>query len=74
LPEYEILDQILYQLIEEEKSIKDVAQMGFGEDLVQRIYKLFTNSEYKRKQSVLGANISKMPFDKGRRYPITNRF
>ncbi|MFT7098625.1 MAG: NAD+ synthase [Rickettsiales bacterium] len=74
LPSYEILDQILYQLIEKQKSIKDVVRAGFGEELVVKINRLFLNSEYKRKQSVLGCNISKMPFDKARRYPITNRF
>jgi NAD+ synthase len=74
LPSYEILDQILYQLIEEEKSIKDVVRIGFDEELVLKINKLFINSEYKRAHAVLGCNLSKMPFDKGRRYPITNKF
>jgi NAD+ synthase len=74
LPSYEILDQILYQLIEEEQSVKEVVRMGFDEELVLKINRLFVNSEFKRAQAVLGTNLSKMPFDKGRRYPITNKF
>ncbi len=74
LPEYEILDKILYQLIEEEKSVEDIIKSGFEENLVKKIAKSFYLSEYKRKQSVLGPKLSKMAFDKDRRYPIINKF
>lgn len=74
LPEYEILDQILYQLIEEQKSTFEIVTMGFAKDIVKKVAKLLLNSEYKRKQAVLGAKISKMSFDKDRRFPVTNQF
>lgn len=74
LPEYKILDQILYQIIEEEKAIEDIIEQGFDKDLVLKISKLFYFSEYKRKQSPIGPKISKMSFDLERRYPITNKF
>ena len=74
LPEYEILDQILYQLIEEEKSILEIVKSGFEKDLVSKIAKLFLNSEYKRKQAVIGVKVSEKSFDRDRRYPITNKF
>ncbi len=74
LPEYDILDKILYQLIEEEKSVANIIKSGFDENLVKKIAKSFYLSEYKRKQSVLGPKLSKMAFDKDRRYPITNKF
>jgi NAD+ synthase len=74
LPEYDVLDQILFQFIEEEKSVEEIINLGFAEDLVKRIAKLFFNSEYKRKQAVLGVKVSQMSFDKDRRYPITNNF
>lgn len=72
LPEYEILDKILYKLVEEAKMPEEI----FGEfdsDLVLRIYKLLKNSEYKRKQSAIGTKISKMSFDRERRFPIVNK-
>jgi NAD+ synthase len=74
LPEYEILDKILFALIEEEKSLSEIIKSGFEESLVKKVAKLFYASEYKRKQAVMGVKISDMSFDKDRRYPITNKF
>ena len=48
--------------------------MGYDKDLVEKIANLFYNSEYKRKQSVIGPKISKMSFDNERRYQITNKY
>ena len=74
LPDYETLDRILFAIIEEQKSTKDIISLGFEESLVKKVVKLFYNSEYKRQQSCLGPKISDMSFDKDRRYPITNKF
>ena len=74
LPPYDVLDQILFNLIEEEKSVKDIISLGFKEDLVKKVAKLLYNSEYKRKQAVIGIKVSKMSFDKDRRYQISNKF
>ncbi len=74
LPEYEILDKILFELIEGQKSVAEIIESGFESDLVKKIAKLFYSSEYKRRQSCLGPKISDMAFDKDRRYPITNKF
>jgi NAD+ synthase len=74
LPEYSILDKILIKLIEEQKSIEETIDAGFDKELVKKVAKLIHNSEYKRKQAVLGVKISKLAFDKERRYPLTNKF
>ena len=74
LPDYEILDQILLNLIEEEKSVEQIINLGFDENIVKKVAKLFYSSEYKRKQAAIGPKLSKMSFDKERRYPITNKF
>ncbi len=73
LPEYEILDKILFALIEEQKSITEIIKLGFENSLVKKVAKLFYASEYKRQQSCIGPKISEMSFDKDRRYPITNK-
>jgi NAD+ synthetase len=73
LPAYEILDKILFALIEEEKSVAEISK-NFEEELVKKVAKLFYASEYKRKQAVLGVKISKNAFDLERRYLITNKF
>ncbi len=74
LPDYKTLDQVLYQIIEQQQSLDKIVKQGFNKDLVDKIAKLFYKSEYKRKQSPLGVKISKMSFDLERRYPITNYF
>ena len=74
LPEYEILDKILFHLIEEEMSVDEIISLGFKAEIVKKVANLFYNSEYKRKQSVIGIKISEMSFDKDRRYQITNKF
>jgi NAD+ synthase len=74
LPDYDLLDQILFCLIEQEKSISEIVEKGFDYELVKKINRLLLTSEYKRKQSTLGVKLSTMSFDKERRYPITNKF
>jgi NAD+ synthase len=74
LPEYAILDQILFALIEEQKSTDEIIATGFESELVKKVAKLFYSSEYKRRQSCLGPKVSEMAFDKDRRFPITNKF
>lgn len=71
LPQYHILDQVLYQLIEN-KADPTSLYSQFNQKVVDNIYGLLKNSEFKRSQSALGVKISNMHFDKDRRFPITN--
>jgi len=74
LPEYEVLDKVLFYLIEEKRSVIEIISFGFEKELVEKIANLFYRSEYKRQQSCLGPKISEMSFDRDRRYPVTNKF
>jgi NAD+ synthase len=74
LPPYEILDKILFLLIEKQLSVKEIIVRGFDSEVVAKVAKLLKNSEYKRKQAPLGVKITNMSFDKDRRYPITNHY
>ncbi len=74
LPEYDVLDKILFALIDKEKSISEVTKEGFSEELINKVAKLIHFSEYKRRQAVIGCKVSNMSFDKDRRYPINNKF
>lgn len=74
LPVYEILDEILFNLIEKQKSVLDVVNLGFDQYLVEGIAKTLAQNEFKRRQSAIGVKISQMSFDKDWRYPITNKF
>ena len=74
LPPYDVLDTILTELIEEERSLADIVADGHDPVLVARIAKMVTAAEYKRRQAAPGVKISRRNFGRDRRYPITNRF
>lgn len=72
LPDYDILDRILYGLIELDKMPQELAQDGFDFDLSSKVYNMLIRSEYKRNQSATGPKVSRRSLGKDRRYPITN--
>src|SRR6266496_1825632 len=50
LPEYEILDRILYQYIEQRQGPNEIIAKGYDAALVARVLKLVNTNEYKRNQ------------------------
>lgn len=74
LPDYESLDEILYQYIELRKGPHEIISSGFDETLVKRILKLVNTSEYKRYQTPPILRISSKAFGMGRRMPIVARY
>jgi NAD+ synthase (glutamine-hydrolysing) len=70
LPDYAILDAILYQYIEQRKSPRHIESLGFDPALVQRVLKLVNSSEYKRNQFCPIIRVSPKAFGVGRRIPI----
>jgi NAD+ synthase len=74
LPPYEILDAILYRLIEGDAKIEDIIRAGHDSETVEKVANLLRNSEFKRFQSAPGTKLSPRAFWLERRYPLTNRF
>ena len=74
LPEYDVLDDILFGLIEEEASVEDILARGHSKEDVKRIQHLLYIAEYKRRQAPPGVKIGTKNFGKDRRYPITNKY
>ena len=74
LPEYEVLDDILFGLIEQEAPVEDIIARGHEPAVVKRIQHLLYIAEYKRRQAPPGVKISSKNFGKDRRYPITNGY
>ena len=74
LPEYKDLDVILEGLIDHEKSVAEVVDMGFDRETVKKIERLIYLAEYKRFQSAPGPRLTKRSFWLDRRYPIVNRW
>ncbi|HTN61724.1 MAG TPA: NAD+ synthase, partial [Devosia sp.] len=74
LPPYPVLDAILEAMVEQELSIGEIVAKGFDLALVQRIEKLVTIAEYKRRQAAPGPKLTQKAFGLGRKYPITNGY
>ena len=74
LPEYDLLDKILFELIENEKSGSEVVAMGFENALVERVSKLVNNAEFKRFQAPPILRISSKAFGTGRQIPLVARY
>lgn len=74
LPDYSILDPILYLYIEQRKGPKEIIAAGFDEALVKRITKLVNTNEYKRNQFCPIIRVSPKSFGIGRRMPIEGRY
>ncbi len=74
LPPYDVLDDILACLVEEEMSVPDIIARGHAPEVVKKVERLLYISEYKRRQAAPGVKISSKNFGRDRRYPITNRF
>lgn len=74
LPEYEILDKILYRYIELKEGADQIIQAGFDEKTVFRVLKLVNNNEYKRYQAPPVLRISNKAFGIGRRMPLVGKY
>ena len=74
LPEYEILDKILYQYIERRQGPNEIKAQGFDAALVDRILKMVNVNEYKRNQFCPIIRISPKAFGVGRRMPIVGKY
>ena len=74
LPPYEVLDDILGCLVEQEMPLSDIVARGHPSALVKKVEHLLYLAEYKRRQAAPGVKISARNFGRDRRYPITNRF
>jgi NAD+ synthase (glutamine-hydrolysing) len=74
LPEYQILDKILYQYIEQSRGPDEIKTMGFDAALVDRVLKMVNVNEYKRNQFCPIIRISPKAFGVGRRMPIVGKY
>ena len=74
LPPYDQLDAILTGLIEQEKSVDEIAATVAPREIVARVQQMLYIAEYKRRQAPPGVKVSRRSFGRDRRYPITNRF
>ena len=74
LPDYEILDQILFDYIELNLSPDEIIAKGFDESTVLRTVKMVNTNEYKRFQAPPILRISSKAFGFGRRMPLVAKY
>lgn len=74
LPEYKDLDEILFNYIEQNKSPKEIAALGFDETEVRRVIKMVNINEYKRFQMAPVLRISSKAFGFGRKMPLVAKY
>ena len=74
LPDYAVLDEILFEYIEKRKGPKEIVAMGHDEALVARILKMVNRNEFKRYQTAPVLRVSSKAFGMGRRLPIVGKY
>jgi NAD+ synthase (glutamine-hydrolysing) len=74
LPDYAVLDKLLFQYIEKRQSPANIKDQGFDAALVDRTIKMVNNNEYKRNQFCPIIRISPKAFGVGRRMPIVGKY
>lgn len=74
LPDYAILDKILYLYIEKNQGPNEIISAGFDAALVSRILRLVNINEFKRHQTAPVLRISPKAFGMGRRMPIEGKY
>lgn len=74
LPDYAVLDRILYQYIERRQGPREIIAQGFDAALVARTLKMVNTNEYKRNQFCPIIRVSSKAFGVGRRVPIVGKY
>ena len=74
LPGYDVLDPILEQYIELDRTPAEIIAGGYDRDTVYKVIRLVDRNEYKRRQAAPGVRITERAFGRDRRYPITSRY
>ena len=74
LPDYNLLDAILYQYIELQKPASRIIKDGADKDMVLKVIRMINFNEYKRYQAPPVLRISSKAFGAGRRMPLVARY
>jgi len=74
LPPYPELDAILRAYVEEDRSVSELAALGFDPDIAAKVARMVDRNEYKRRQGPIGVKITPRAFGRDWRLPLVNRF
>jgi NAD+ synthetase len=73
LPPYDELDDILHRFVEQHQSATEIVAAGYVRETVDRVIKLVSRAEFKRRQAAPGLKITDRAFGTGWRMPIASR-
>lgn len=74
LPDYDMLDRLLHEYIENRASSQELVDKGFEKETVARILKMVNAAEFKRYQTPPILRVSPKAFGMGRRMPIVGKY
>ena len=74
LPDYDVLDKILFHYIEQKMSHSEITSLGFDSDLVRKVLSMVNRNEYKRFQTPPILRVSSKAFGFGRRMPLVAKY
>lgn len=74
LPDYAVLDAVLFGYIEKNQSAEDLKAQGYPAETVDRVVKLVNRNEYKRAQFCPIIRISPKSFGSGRKMPVVAQY
>ena len=74
LPPYEVVDAILYRMIEEGQHREEIINAGFDSEVVEKIHAMIMRNEKKRYQFPPVLRLSMCSFGHERLMPLTNKY
>ena len=74
LPPYEVVDAILYRMIEEGQHREEIVNAGFDSEVVEKIHAMIMRNEKKRYQFPPVLRLSMCSFGHERLMPLTNKY
>ncbi len=74
LPDYDVLDKVLFRYIELNRSPQSIIEEGFDEEVVRKAVRLVNFNEYKRFQTPPILRVSGKAFGVGRRMPLVAKY
>ena len=74
LPPYPVLDDILERLVQRQESMADIVAAGHDSAIVEKVIRLVSRAEFKRRQAPPVLKITDRAFGQGWRMPIASRW
>ncbi|MEL7068924.1 MAG: NAD+ synthase [Cyanobacteria bacterium J06581_3] len=74
LPDYDVLDDILERLVQKQQSANDIIAAGHPAATVEKVIRLVTRAEFKRRQAPPVLKVTDRAFGMGWRMPIASRW